>query len=534
MSPELILFIILIAVLYGIYSLIYYIKSNKEYFSGAAASTRYDIAGYLATREEYDISYNDTVRTASYNPPLLYSTQQKRTVEAPLTDADFSGMQIVPTPQLERAVFTYYGVRQTSFIYAETYNLKTPIERYIDENCRLARRSIVARIPYLTYITIGGRNYEVKKAFTGVREVLGCAGGASGAAVFMGVGLAAPVEYGRWNGEATESAFRKVLEATSQAALNEGLMPATGSASASAAGAGAADPGTAANRLQLSPLTYLPDARMRNKQLFDGMYRTIRRPSAALATYYRNTIITAPGDSYVATVAKFIQLDKWILAGATVGSIIDTSQLVGADGSAYMFRPPFPYNPKLGLTGDKEAAADPLESARDLKAYDLQGAEADILTYFKTRRLYESAALTNAQIANKLREGICASAGYYARTNLSKCKVNGCCIPVSYRPQTSAMAAGAGAAQSPNAGLSAESQGILGKVDNCIHMQSQFQIRRTGPVLRIGPSPTCIETREGFVDLPANYGGGLEGAKLKGQMQELKGWAISPLGRASL
>jgi hypothetical protein len=81
-------------------------------------------------------------------------------------------------------------------------------------------------------------------------------------------------------------------------------------------------------------------------------------------------------------------------------------------------------------------------------------------------------------------------------------------------------------------GLSAESQEMLGKVDNCVHMHSQFKIRRGAPGLQIGPSPTCIETREGFVNLPANYGGALGAAKIKGRVQELKGWAMSPLGRA--
>ena len=554
MSPEIILLIILIAILYGIYSLIYYIKSNKEYFS---APVPYDLAAYLAAREEYDSFYNvDNGKTAckqtsnapklcsvyggivgagyTYSPPLLYKGQNT----APkLTDSDFSGVKVQTNVQLESPVFTYYCPRPTSFNYSEMYNTKTPIERYIDENCRLMS-SEVAASGYKTYMTVDKKNYEIKKAFTDIRDTLGCALITSAGrqlAVFVGVGLAAPTTYGRWREGDEASLFALLLRVTSQTDLNAKLAPPTASASApaSASGSEAAVAAVAdAGSLQLPPLNYLPDARQKNKQLFDAMYRGIQTPSAALTSFYRNTSITSVADDYVTTVAKFIQLDKYILNGAMVGDVVDTGRLVGADGQPYKFQVPHPYNPAVsGAAADKESAADPLESAVDLKSYDLQDSEAAILTYFKSVRKYELSTMTNAQIADKLRESICASSGYYTNTNLSKCKcTTGCCIPVAYKAKSSCLAADSVKVQS--VGLSAESQEMLDKVDNCVHLQSRFQIRRAAPVFQVGTTPTCIETREGFIDLPANYGGALGGASIRRQAQELKGWAMSPLGRA--
>lgn len=558
MPPEIILIIILIAILYVIYNIIYYIKSNKEYFSG---SVPYDICAYLAAWEEYLIFYNNTGKTEckqlgvteplcsayggivgptyTFSPPVLTASQIK---EKQLQYKYLSGVQVGELGAiLERPVFTYYCRRPTSFDYAATYNTKTGIERYIDENCKLLG-SYTSISGYITYITIAGKNYTIRKAFMDgtINEVLGCANTTDAGrqfAVFAGVGMEAPAQYGRWTGGVGKESdlFTILLGASSQEDLNTRLKPASASGSASASATVSDTQKDTPSSLQLSPLTYLPDARMQNKKLFDAMYKGIQNPSAALTKYYKSTNVTAPTDSYVATVAKFIQLDKWILAGATIGTTVDTSKLVDKAGSAYTFRVPYPYNPadtSVVAADNKEASADPLESAIDLKNYNLAGFEADILTYFKTIRRYESVKMTNAQIADKLREGICASSGYYTNTNLSKCKcTNGCCIPVAYKAKSSCLAPGA-VIVPPSTGLSSESQAILGKVDNCVHMHSQFKLVRAGPTIRIGPSPTCIDTPEGFIDLPRNYGGARGGIEMKGRIQELKGWAVSPLGRA--
>jgi hypothetical protein len=165
-----------------------------------------------------------------------------------------------------------------------------------------------------------------------------------------------------------------------------------------------------------------------------------------------------------------------------------------------------------------------------LKCYNFQGEEPNVRTYFLTVRRYETPAFTNDKVAEQIQQNICASAGYYSSSNLDSCKCAGCCIPVAYKARVSGLLPTRVPAA---AGLSAESQALLGTLDNCVHMKSSFRIKRAPLIGGPAETPTCdsIETREGYVDLPNNYGGALAALKLRNHRQAQKGLAMSGIRR---
>jgi hypothetical protein len=216
------------------------------------------------------------------------------------------------------------------------------------------------------------------------------------------------------------------------------VVPGAGAAAGAEAGAGAAvGAGAGATRqvagqITIPAVTYFEDAWMRNRALFERMYRAVEKPSAAVRSYYQSARI-AQGDSYEKTVLRFVELDKRILAGATVNGVVQPDKLRRADGVAYKFEVPYPYDPQLQIfTADVE---EPSLPAIDLKCFKVTPGLQRIKAYF-TRRPYEGLRTSNTEVYGRIRANFCASFGYVSQETLERCGCDGCCIPIAYVPQT--------------------------------------------------------------------------------------------------
>jgi hypothetical protein len=515
----------------------------------------YDVVGFLAAFRDYvDNCPTAAAAAAASNsicakPPQLAQPLPSNR----LTDEYFLPRRVNYAAVFERFEFTLYCERPTTFNYVATYSDKTVYERYIDENAQLGYNA--AADEYVAYLVISGRNYIVKKVFDVAINLLGCSytdGLGHERQFYMAVGLGAPQQYKMYKAEPSEAMFLYMLNAGSQEKL-DGAFAAEEAAAAAAAAGGEKAP-TAPGKLQLQPLRYQKNPQSLNQQLFDRMYRAVKAPSAALINYYKSTRIGGRED-YLTTVVKFIQLDKHILASAMLEGVLRIDALRNSAGTAYRFEIPFAYDPTVVAPANaaaaggqqKESPAEPLESAIDLKCYTLQGLEADVRTYFLTVRTYNTPAMSNAAIATKLQENICASAGYYSSSNLDSCKCTGCCIPVSYKAQSSGLVS-ADRVAIAGAGLSAESLALIGNTDGCVRIPVPFKLNKGCAKFKEAPTydhrvedPALsramhgsgdreVSEEEGFVDLLERNKDAVAKLKLRNFYQAQKGMAVNRLG----
>lgn len=545
---EIILLIGLLVVLFTIYQLISYIVSmSSEPFT----TIEYDVVGFLAAFRDYVdncLAGAAAAAAAESNPICARPPQLAQPLPANrLTDEYFLPRRVNYAAVFERFEFTLYCERPTTFNYIATYSNKTIYERYIDENAQLGYNA--AADEYVAYLVVGGRNYIVKKVFDVAINLLGCSytdGLGHERQFYMTVGLGAPSQYKMYKAEPSEAMFLYMLNAGSQERL-DAAFAAEEAAAAAAAAAGGEQAPAAPGKLQLQPLRYQRNPQSLNQQLFERMYRAVKAPSAALANYYRSTRIGGRED-YLTTVVKFIQLDKYILASAMLEGVLRIDALRNSAGATYRFEIPFAYDPAVvapataGSGQQKESPAEPLESAIDLKCYTLQGLEADVRTYFLTVRAYNTPAMTNSAIATKLQENICASAGYYSSSNLDSCKCTGCCIPVSYKAQSSGLVS-ADRVAIAGAGLSAESLALIGDTDGCVRIPVPFKLKKG--CAKFKEAPTCdpalsravhgsgdreVSEEEGFVDLLERNKDAVAKLKLRNFYQAQKGMAVNRLG----
>ena len=545
-----VLLIILFGLLYGIYQFISYIKSyNSEYFANLPT---YDIATYLAVREAYDLFYESTGKQVCrvsgsgeplcsayggvqgpayvYSPPLLEgripgSGSLVQSQAAPLTDAYFTNAGLtIDDVVLDYATFTYYRAQplRYSFKLTDEYSMKTPMERWIDENVRLAKiTGATGAIEYTCYLRIDGRNYRLVKVLGVAEDTLSCSQlnpvSKRPNLIYLGCGPKAGSQYVQLGSAPSAVVFTALLTAENQSAL-AGLLPATGSVGTAAAAPGATAGGDSADLLNLPKIRYEENPWTKNADLFKQMYKAIPSPSREMTAFYNSANVGNMSDTYITTLRKFIELDKRILRNATEGGVVIPSKLRTSGGAVYKFQIPYAYNPELQLLGGNyEEAASP---AKYLKCYDLQAEEAAVLRYFNVERKYSDLGVTNKDIVAKVRAAICASAGYYVEAGtgilngVDACKCTGCCIPVNYKPRD-----GSAPVAKKLAGLQPDSAEILGKVDNCVHMSRSFKINRTGPVIQ--KTPTC--GAEEFVNLPENYGLAAGGMELRDKIATAKG-----------
>jgi hypothetical protein len=553
--------IVLLIVLYVVYTLILYIRGmSNEAFTAAVARRPFDIGTFLAAREIYDNFWNREGRRicgdseeplckkygagsdngsgsgnsnsnqAVYSPPRLDATGPTT-----LTDASFRPLT-VDDVTLENAVFTYYRAEPTTttFRTADEYAIKTDVERFIDEQVGVTRSQSTAAAgstvaDYTCYIRINGLNYRVVKDIGGgaAKELLSCSkvdpASRRPIVLYAAAGPKAPSTY-KQTPISDQRLFEIMLTADSQNALEGQLASAAASAIGAATGsatASAETQQTAAN-LQLPPLRYVENGWLKNSDLFKQMYDSLAAPTTAITNYFRSANIRNTNNTFVTTLNKFVELDKRILrAAGTTGQPPKTRS-----GNAYRFLIPNAYNPTLQLLGDNYE--EPAVPAKYMKCYDLSAQESALVNYFKRGRgSVENPGVSSEALASKVQGAICASYGYYsAATAEGLCNCTGCCIPVNYKPRAGVMAGMAAPGRLAAAADDASAE-ILSKVDNCVHISQPFQIRRTGPVIKM--APTCVEgleTEEGFMDLPANYGLTRGHSSLRDAFTDAKGAVI--------
>ena len=566
--------IILIVLLYIVYTIITYIRNMRnEAFENAIAARKYDIGTFLAARAMYDTFYNTTGKqlcksveaaeeeplcvlyggvigpTYAYSPPILKDGNesasqrlQQQMQQLQLTDQSFYPIPVDDNIELESAVFTYYrsppqpagANKPPTFRIADEWQQKTDVERFIDLAvgvCRSASTSAdgAAVAEYTCYIRVGGLNYRlIKDIGSGTQELLSIAKqdqvSRRPMLLYVACGIRAPTTYKQAT-VADVRLFEIMLGADSQNKLDGDLAAAatiTASGSASGSGSsgssGSGPAGTSAN-LQLPPLRYIEDGWIKNGDLFKQMYTSLKDPVASITNYYKSTNIANTNNSYINTLTKFVELDKRILKAAGV------LQPKTKAGTSYKFLIPNSYDPALQLLGDNYE--EPEQPAKFMKCYDLSQQEASLVNYFKRGRSVENPGVSAEELANKVQAAICASYGYYtSSTAEGACNCNGCCIPVNYKPRDGRMAA-------PRANRLAAiaddaTAEILSKVDNCVHISQPFQLKRTGPIIKM--APTCdkvgLQTEEGFMELPANYGLTLAQAAIRDKFSTVKGAVI--------
>ena len=485
---------VLIFIMYIIYSLLTYLR-RREDFAGSITAI-YDIAGFLAQRAEYENDNKD-----GNSPPLLIASA------APDIASQLAAAQIQTSTdvELEFPQFILYTKkpRKQTFELAANYASKTPMENYLDSIARLTVSDNSFKT-YKTYITLNYKLYEYKKEYSPSQaNILGVVKqdvrSATPIKLYVAVGQTS-LQYVQLEGEASADLLAPLLRANSQKELDKMIKEANKSADGRSATALVDGSGTAsasASRsanLQLPLQTYIADAWLANKTLFDEMAASATSLAAKSYATAAATSVGTTSDTYINTLRKFIELDKRIIG----------SDPLKAPGTSYKFKVPNAYDPSLqSLAGDYETPADP-GTAVDFKCYSFKQDEVDAISYF-SKRTVENATMTNKEIAAQVRKNICASYGYYSNSEVGDvgCNCNGCCIPIAYKAKQSGLGIG-GQVQQALLG-SGDSLEILSKVDNCVRIAQPFQIKRTGPVFR--KTPTCgMETNEGFISLPANYG----------------------------
>ncbi len=552
---------LLLIVLYIVYRLITYIRGMRnEAFENAVARRPYDIGTFLAARAEYEefwrrdgericggpgaaeeplcsrygnVLSSSASSQATYSPPRLGDG----TGSAELTAASFAPLT-VDDVTLENTVFTYYrGEPATkTFRTADEYTIKTDLERFIDDQVGITRSESTAAdgstvAEYTCYIRIGGLNYRIVKDITGTaQELLSCSKvdpvSRRPTVLYAAAGTRAPSTY-KQSPVSDERLFEAMIAADSQNAL-DGLLSAAAIAAGGAAGsasggaaAGAAQAGPA--NLNLPPLRFIDDAWIKNAELFKQMYDSLKDRTETIKNYYKSANIPNMSNTYVTTLNKFVELDKRILRAAGAGLPPKTKT-----GGAYRFLIPNAYDPALQMLGDNYE--EPAVPAKYMKCYDLSQQEQALVNYFKRGRGgIENPGQSAEALASKVQAAICASYGYYTSTTAEgACNCNGCCIPVNYKPRDGRMAGPSRAANRAAAAADETSAEILSKVDNCLHISQPFQIRRTGPVIKMAPTCTGagLETEEGFMELPANYGLTRGQAGLRDAFTEAKGAVI--------
>ncbi len=302
---------------------------------------------------------------------------------------------------------------------------------------------------YVTLLRVGGEFYRFRVVFADMREdnqagfvnVLGIRREFEQGPELYVAGAAGPTAIRSVAGSAWESSeelLRVMIAARSQEDLNTRLTAVPGGAggeagAAAGAGAGAGTGATrqVAGQIAIPAVTYFEDAWMRNRALFERMYKGVENPPAAVRSYYQSVRI-AQGDSYEKTALRFVELDKRILAGATVNGVVQPDKLRRSDGVAYKFEVPYPYDPQLQIFGaDME---EPSLPAIDLKCFKVTPGLQRIKAYF-TQRPYEDLRTSNTEVFGRIRANFCASFGYVSQETLERCGCDGCCIPIAYVPQ---------------------------------------------------------------------------------------------------
>lgn len=353
-------------------------------------------------------------------------------------------------------LFTFYCARPAAaenFVTAPATGLETLLRRLTTLSVREGDTLSPTYVTLLGISAGGGKeSYRFRKVFSdmradnpvGLRNVLGIrrefeqgpelyvAGSAVASSAIRNVAGSA------W--ESSEELLQVMLTVRSQEDLNARLMavPSAGVGAGAGAGAGVGTgvgAGTirqVAGQIAIPTVTYFEDAWMRNRALFDRMYKAIENPSAAMRSYYQSARI-AQGDSYEKTALRFVELDKRILAGATVNGKVQPDKLRRADGVSYKFEVPYPYDPQFQIFGaDVE---EPSLPAIDLKCFKVTPGLQRIKAYF-TQRPYEDLRTTNTEVFGRIRANFCASFGYVSQETLERCGCDGCCIPIAYVPQT--------------------------------------------------------------------------------------------------
>ncbi len=529
--------VVLLLVLYLVYRLLSHVRGMRnEEFQTIMTTRKYDIGTFLAARSVYDNFYRTEGRqlckTAagreeplcsmyggvvgdaySYSPPLLDGAAA---TQIALNDQSFLPIR-VDDVQLENAVFTYYRAapvpagtgKPPSFLLADGWQLKTDVERFIDTVVGITRSESTAAdgsaaSEYTCYITIGGLNYRlVKDIGSGTQELLSIAkqdpASRKPVVLYVGCGARAPATY-KQTDLADAKLFETMLAADSQAKL-EGDLSAVAAAAAGRQGASAsaaAPAGTAAN-LQLPPLRFVEDGWIKNSALFKQMYESLKDPAATLTSYFKGTNIANTTNTYVTTLAKFVEFDKRVLKG---GARPKTKT-----GAPYKFLIPNAYDPALQLFDDNYEP--PTIPGKYMKCYDLTAQESALVNYFRRGRAVENPGVSAEELARKVQAAICSSYGYYTSTTAEGiCNCSGCCIPVGYKPRDGRM--GVPGRSRQRAAADEVSAEILSKVDNCVHIAQPFKIVRPGPIIKLAPTcgggATGLQTEEGFVELPDNYG----------------------------
>ncbi len=555
--------VLLLIVLYGVFRLITYIRGmHNEAFEGVVARHPYDIGTFLAARAIYDdfwqrdgericggpgatdeplcTRYGTVLGSggsgsgsgpARYSPPVLGGSSSP----TELTAASFAPLT-VDDVTLENTVFTYYRAEPATktFRTADEYTLKTDLERFIDDQAGVTRSESTAAdgstvAEYTCYIRIGGLNYRVVKDITGTaQELLSCSKvdpiSRRPTILYAAAGTRAPSTY-KQSPVSDERLFEAMIAADSQNTL-DGLLSAAAIAAGAAAGSASASAGAAqagpAN-LNLPPLRFVEDAWIKNSELFKQMYDSLKDRTETIKNYYKSANISNMSNTYVTTLNKFVELDKRILRAAGAGLPPKTKS-----GTAYRFLIPNAYDPALQILGDNYE--EPAQPAKYMKCYDLSQQEQALVNYFKRGRGgIENPGQSAEVLASKVQAAICSSYGYYTSTTAEgACNCNGCCIPVNYKPRDGRMAGPSRTANRAAAAADETSAEILSKVDNCLHISQPFQIRRTGPVIKMAPTCTGagLETEEGFMELPTNYGLTRGQAGLRDAFTEAKGAVI--------
>ena len=552
--------IVLLLVLYLVYRLLSYAHGIRdEGFQTITTTRKYDIGTFLAARSVYDNFYRTEGRqlckTAAgreeplcslyggvVGPAYTYSPPRLDAAATTMTLNDQSFMPIrVEDVQLENAVFTYYRAapepaganKPPSFLLADSWQIKTDVERFIDSTVGICRSESTstegaATSEYTCYITIGGLNYRlVKDIGAGTQELLSVAKqdpvSRRPLVLYVGCGARAPATYRRAD-LADAKLFETMLAADSQNKLDGDLSAvAAAAAGRQGASASAALPAGAAANLQLPPLRYVEDGWIKNAALFKQMYESLKDPVATITNYFKSSNIANTTNTFVSTLTKFVELDRRILKGRSAGG-----QLKTKSGAAYKFLIPNAYDPSLQLFDDNYEP--PTLPAKHMKCYDLTAQESALVNYFRRGRGgVENAGVSAEELANKVQAAICASYGYYtAATAEGVCNCNGCCIPVSYKPRDGRL--GVPGRSRQRAAADEASAEILSKVDNCVHISQPFKIVRPGPLITL--APTCggggqgLQTEEGFVELPANYGLTRGFLEARDQFAETKGSRI--------
>ncbi len=520
----------LIAILIVALTLLLMYKVLRGGIKEAFLGTGFDVAAYLAALEEYNGFFKAqgyrTCKVAAtadrfcgayggrigggytYSPPLFEGARgfaeriaafnaSYGATESPVSIGELPGPAVEDWAPLEVArdapyvagiLFTFYCARPAAgnFTLPAT---ATGLEKLLAGATTLSVRGTDTLSPtYTAVLRVGGEVYKFRKVFVddrvnnpqGYVDVLGlrrefeqgpelCVAGRDTAAARAFRNVA---------GSAWETTGDAVLTAMLTARSQEDLNARLAAGPVAAAGAGAGIAGGAAGapavqrqvagQIQIPAVTYFEDAWMRNKALFERMYKSV--PAAAAVRTYYQSVRFAQGDSYEKTVLRFVELDKRILAAATVNGRVQPEKLrIGDGGSPYKFEVPFPYDPQLQIFGaDVE---EPSLPAIDLKCFKVSPGLQRIKAYF-AQRPYEDLRTSNTEVFGKIRANLCASYGYVSRDTLERCGCEGCCIPIAYVQQT-----GKSTKATPVDDTGAELLAAAAAGDNCIRFNGIMPFR---------------------------------------------------------